>query len=211
MGITLSYPNIMNLESGLRYNFNSGISLGYSLTSGFRGLGVILGAKINSFKIQFPIIYSGNVSVENSLLSFLGITLHYLVLAFLIPKFVNNSSAPPAEPTATDISSVRKAKSDEMENQIIMKNIAQRKMAIEEENKGLVIRRALFGKKSILEEYQQSQNRYLYLSQHNFSDPRVEVIDVTIPLQFNVSESSLKLLNSRKRSHIGFMLSLIHI
>ena len=94
--------------------------------------------------------------------------------------------------------------SNQIHNLSKMSKIVTAKRIEEEANNGLIIYCGLFGKKSSIETVKSNISHYQQIVKTLYYKNDMELIDVTIPLQFYVENSKLKLVGKIKRDTIGF-------
>jgi Domain of unknown function (DUF3395) len=98
-----------------------------------------------------------------------------------------------------------KAMMEEQKKSIVsIKRQAEQNKAQEIKNNGLVITVALFGSKEILEAAKDTKEEALYIATQIAQNKEMEVINVTLAVQYFVSNSKLKLLGKQKRDMAGF-------
>ena len=85
-----------------------------------------------------------------------------------------------------------------------IKRQAEQNKAQEIKNNGLVITVALFGSKKILCNAKDSKEEALYIATQLSQNKEMEVINVTMAVQYLVCNSKLKLLGKQKRDMAGF-------
>jgi len=185
------YPQIVN---SVKYQIQSNIALKYGFLLSTDALGISIGyffiivfysARLGNFKVDIPIMflnYETPLTILGSALFVLGHYFFYRIFFksdsssssssskyFFFTKSNINSERHNEEELKKryEIKRIQKQKIKSM--QTVMQTIASEKLQIEQQNNGLIIKYALFGKRSILQGIKNSHNPQAFIENHDLN------------------------------------------